>query len=140
MTIPVWPATLPKPERQSFQKTWTEGRLKRQAETGPPGYRRRFSAVAKPVSLSIIVSREQNEVFERFYDNDTAGGALPFYMPDPTKDGWPVLGGNGAQLLGSDGRPLLMSARWLCLFGETLPVITAVGISFRISFNIVVMP
>ncbi len=140
MTIPLWPASLPKPERQTFQKTWTDGRLKRQSEAGPPGYRRRFSAVAKPVSLSIVTDREQQEVFERFYDNDTAGGALPFYMPDPTKDGWPVLGGDGTQLFGSNGKPLLMSARWLCLFGDNQPVITAVGTRFRISFNIVVMP
>jgi hypothetical protein len=140
MTIPTWPTTLPRPERQSFQKTWMDGRLKRQTDSGPPGYRRRFSSVAKPVSLSILTSREQQEVFETFYEDETAGGSLPFYMPDPTKDGWPLLDESGRPLLGGDGRPVLMSARWLCFFGDTLPVITVVGIEFRISFNIVVMP
>lgn len=60
MTIPLWPATLPKPERQTFQKTWTEGRLKRQSEAGPPGYRRRFSAVAIRVARETFIAVSKN--------------------------------------------------------------------------------
>jgi hypothetical protein len=140
MTIPTWPSELPRPERDTWQKTPQEARLKRNNDSGPPSYRRRFSSVAKSVNLSILVGRGQKAVFDRFFDDTTAGGSLPFYMPDPTTDGWKLLTADGRSLLTSDGRQILLAARWLCLFGESLPTETIVGIEFRLTFSISVMP
>ncbi|KRB58454.1 hypothetical protein ASE04_27460 [Rhizobium sp. Root708] len=140
MSVAIWPEDLPRPERNTYQRTAAEARLKRQAEAPTPAYRRRFSSVPKMVTLSVMLSRAGKGVFDTFYEEDTSHGALPFYMPDPTTDGWPILTGDGQRLLMSDGRPMLMAARWLCLFGDTLPVETIVGVEFRITFNVSVMP
>jgi hypothetical protein len=140
MTVAIWPEELPKPERQTFQLTYMEARLKRQGDAGPPAYRRRFSSVAKPVTLSFVGTRSERAIFETFYVKDTAHGALPFYMPDPTTDGWPLLLGDGRPMLTSDGEPILIAARWLCLFGDSLPTIGVLGITFRVTFNVWVMP
>ncbi len=140
MTIATWPEELPKPERKTFQLTYLDPRLKRQGDAGPPAYRRRFSSVARPVTLSIVATRSERAIFETFFVERTAHGALPFYMPDPTTDGWPLLLDDGRPLLTSDGQPILIAARWLCLFGDSLPMITVIGVNFRVTFNIWVMP
>ncbi|MBC7313602.1 MAG: hypothetical protein H5U11_14005, partial [Rhizobium sp.] len=66
MTVPSWPSTLPRPERNTWQETPMEARLKRNPEAGPPGYRRRFSGVPEAVSLSILVDRNNKAVFDNF--------------------------------------------------------------------------
>jgi hypothetical protein len=61
-------------------------------------------------------------------------------MPDPTTDGWPLLDATGQPLLDGQGRPLLRAGTWLCLWGDQLPVETILGIEFRKTFSVVVMP
>ncbi len=140
MTIPTWPATLPKPERNTWSRSPLEARLKKQAEASPPAYRRRFSSVPKSVALSIVVSRAGKAVFDQFYEETTSFGAKPFYMPDPTTDGWALLGGDGNPLLTEGGQPILLSAQWLVFFGDDLPKEAIQGIEFRMSFSVTVMP
>lgn len=145
MTIAIWPASLPKPERSTWQATSQDVRRERQAETGPtmPG-RPRFSNAAKLVSLSILVSRDLKAVFDNFHEFDTRKGTRLFWMPDPTTDGWGLFDSNGQPLLISggadDGKPILLAARWLCSFGKTMPSEAVVGGEFRISFSVMVMP
>jgi len=138
--IPVWPTELPKPQRSGFQKQHQDPRLRRRAETGPPGYRRRFSSAAQFVSLSMSVTRDQVAIFENFHRNETALGTLPFVMPDPLTDGWELLTPDGEPLLAPDDEPVLIAAHWLCLFGESMPAITMRGIRFVITFPVTVMP
>ncbi|MET1410699.1 hypothetical protein ABVF61_00425 [Roseibium sp. HPY-6] len=138
--IPVWPAELPKPQRSSFQKQLQDPRIKKRAETGPPGYKRRFSSVSTLVSLSIKINREQLAVFETFHEVDTQMGALPFLMPDPITDGWPLLAPDGNALLAPDDEPILIAAHWLVLFGENMPAISKPGLQFVVTFPVSVMP
>lgn len=144
MTVPVWPTDLPRPERDTWGAEQQDARQRRQNDAGPPGFRRRFSKAAKKVSLSVQLSRDLKAVFDRFFDEDTKGGSLPFWMPDPTTDGWYLLTSSGERLLISggvnDGKPLLIAALWLCSFGEQMPRETVVGREFRISFSLVVYP
>lgn len=140
MTVPFWPADLPPPEKDNWQKSRQESRVKRNAEAGAPGYRRRFSSAAKQVNLSIIVNRSRKAVFDLFFEETTANGSMPFYMPDPTTDGWKLYAGNGQPLLTSAGKQILLAKRWLCLFGDSLPGETVVGLEFRMSFSVWVMP
>lgn len=140
MSYPVWPTTLPRPERSGYQLQPQDARRKRGFESGPPGYRRRFSAVAKMVSLSVVLNSYQREIFDTFYEVSCAEGAVLFWLPDPTRDGWPVLGATGAPLLGAGGVPLVASARWLCAWGDAPPIETLQGIEFRKQFQVVVMP
>lgn len=135
-----WPAELPRPERNTWQRTLTDPRLKRPNDSAVPSYRRRFSAVAKPVSMSILISRAQKAVFDQFYEETTRFGAKPFYMPDPTTDSWPLLDDAGNPILTDDGQPILLGEQWLVIFGDQPPSEAVVGVQFRISFSITVMP
>lgn len=138
--IPNWPTDLPRPMRQGYQSSPMEARLKRRAEAGFPGYRRRFSSVAEIVMLTLDVSRNERAIFDKFHRETSKFGSKTFYMPDPTTDGWALLTSEGGQLLASNGAPLLLSARWLCMFGDTQPATTVVGVRFRIAFDVAVMP
>ena len=92
------------------------------------------------VSLSIKITREQLAVFEKFHQEETAHGALPFVMPDPLTDGWPLLTPDGEALLGPDDEPLLIAAHWLVLFGENMPAVSKPGLQFIVTFPVAVMP
>ncbi len=140
MTVPVWPASLPRPDRETWQRTSQDARVKRQSTSGPPGYRRRFSSAAQMVTLSLTLSRRQAAVFDDFFRITTAQGSLSFWMPDPTADGWPLLTADGGALTTHGGAPILISAWWLCLFGDSLPAESVVGIEFRKTFSVVVLP
>ncbi|MBD3786827.1 MAG: hypothetical protein IE922_07620 [Sphingomonadales bacterium] len=140
MSYSEWPVELPKPERATWQRQRQDGRWRRQGDAGPPMFRRRISAVANLVSLSVVLDRNGKAVFDTFFDETTQGGSTLFWMPDPTTDGWPLLASDGSQLLTAEGAPLLLSARWLCSFGAEMPTETVIGKEFRISFSVVVMP
>lgn len=140
MTILVWPEELPKPERRTWQNQRQDPRQKRKNENGPTGYSRRFSSVEKNVSLTITLTRQQKAIFDNFYEHETQHGSLLFKMPDPTTDGWALYASSGQPLLVEDGVPLLLSAEWLCLFGDATPSETIQGIEFVIRFSVKVMP
>ena len=136
--ILTWPSELPPPERDTWQMTAQDPRRRRQSETGPPGYRRRFSSAAKLVTMSLVLTRSQKAVFDNFYWGDAKAGVRMFRMPDPTTDGWALLTPSGAPLLTPDGRPLLLSKIWLCAWGDQVPSESVVEqVKFRKSFNIV---
>lgn len=138
--IPSWPQDLPRPMREGFMQSFGEARFRRGSDVGPPGYRRRFSAVADMVSLVIDVSRDGRARFERFWNEDCSLGSLPFAMPDPATDGWELLTVDGSLLTTETGEPILLSATWLCLFSDERPAFTAIGIRWRIAFGVSVMP
>lgn len=140
MTVPVWPGALPRPMRDEYQVQMQDARLPQPPEVGPMGFRRQYSSVATDVRMKIDVSRNEKAIFEQFFIHDTRRGALAFWMPDPTTDGWPMLTGSGAPLLDHSGAPMLLAARWLCLFAQALPVETVIGNRFRKTFSVLVMP
>ena len=140
MSVAIWPAELPKPSRDGYEAQRFDARARRSG--GPvPGYRRRFSSAPRLVNLSIIdVPRALKEVFDNFYSLTTVDGVLPFLMPDPVTDGWPLLGADGRRILQGDQTSVLMSAQWLCLFGDQPPVETISGVRFDIAFSVAVLP
>ncbi|MER8762897.1 hypothetical protein [Mesorhizobium sp. M0968] len=109
-------------------------------DAGPPNVRRRFSAVASSVSFSTQLDRSQLARFDRFYDEETKQGTLPFLLSDPGTDGWPLLSDDGTPLLTDEGVPILMAETWLCLFGQQLPVVAAMDMIWKVTFQVVVMP
>lgn len=134
-----WPASLPRPERSGWQAERMEARRKSQSDAGPPRYRRRFSSVPTLVTLSLLLTRSEKAEFDNFHAATGYGSDL-FRIPDPTTDGWPLLTGDGAPLLTADGTPILLSALWLCSFGDSQPKETIVGAGFRKTFSLVVLP
>lgn len=135
-----WPSELPRPDRDGYQRTPQDGRRVTQSDIGPKRFRRRLSQVAHNVQMQLLLTRSQRATFDRFFADDCRGGTELFWMPDPTTDSWPLLDDNERPILVADGRPLLMSAQWLCSFGADMPVETVIGTMFRISFSIQVMP
>lgn len=141
--IATWPSTLPPPQRDSWQLQPQDARRKRQSDAGPPGYRRRFSAAARMVSLSVILTRDQRAVFDRFYHETCREGVVNFWIPDPTTDGWNITTHLGVPLLVDDvpGNNLVAAATWLCAWGDQTPVETIVQqVKFQKAFEIVVLP
>ncbi len=140
MSVAVWPSELPKPSRDGYQAQRLDARARRSG--GPvPGYRKRFSNAPRLVSLSLVdVPRSLKAVFDRFYEVITADGTLPFLMPDPVTDGWPLLASDGRPILQAGDTPVLMSAQWLCLFGDEPPVEHISGVRFDIAFSVAVLP
>jgi len=140
MTLPAWPAELPRPMRSGYQAQNMDPRIRRSGETGPPSYRRRYSSVARRVALVIDVPRALKATFEIFHEQVLSHGALPFTMPDPTTDGWPLLMSDGTPVLTAGGVRILLARQWVCLFGEEPPVEQVIGVRFRLEFGVVVMP
>lgn len=140
MTLPAWPPELPPPSRSSWQLTPQDPRRKRNVAAGPPSYRRKFSAVAKFVNMQIDLSRSEKSMFDQFFAETTRHGTLPFTMPDPTTDGWPLLTSDGIPIVTESDVPILVASVWTCLFGETPPSETHYGLRFRIDFSVVVLP
>lgn len=141
MTLPAWPTDLPKPVRSAYSASWSDGRQMRSSEYGPPAARLRTSAVPSMVALTVKLSRSEKAVFDTFWQQDLRWGALPFTMADPTTDGWGLLAADGSPVLDAEGNPILLSRTWTCLFAQDgLPSESLQGLTFNISFNVVVMP
>lgn len=140
MSLPVFPASLDRPLRDNFNQGLGDNRRMFAPEAGPLVPRPRFSRVADPVSMMLDVSRQQRAVFEQFWADDTRRGSLPFLMPDPGTDGWPLLDANGAPMLTAGGQPILLAKTWVCMFSDQVPAITAYGNRWRIAFGIGVLP
>ena len=136
----IWPDSLPLPTRAGYGQQRMDGRMRKSAETGPPGYRRRYSSNASAMSLVLLASRAQKATFDVFWDETLSAGSLPFLMADPVSNDWPLLTSDGKALLTHDGAAILVARQLLCLMGEAPPSETLRGVTFEIGFAIVVMP
>lgn len=141
--IPYWPSDLPQRVlADSFSEGLADGRLRTAMETGHAKSRRRFSSAPKPVAAGFKISLDEKARLERFWLEEIAGGSLPFLIPDQTRDGVALLADGGLQLLDDQGRPLINTAWWLVLAGESPPAFTTRnrGISYTATFPMMVMP
>lgn len=122
MSILTWPASLPQRVlAEGFNEGFRDGRLKTAPDRGPSKMRRISSSVGKPLQHSIRVDAEQLTILERFWEKDTGGGVLPFWFPDQTRGGIPILTAAGEPILTTNGAPLLSTKWCLVQFGDTGP-------------------
>ncbi len=139
--IPEWPTDLPRPLRDGFSSQRADARRRRQFETGPPRYQRRFSAVPVTHAMSLIADPAQIASLDRFFVETLQEGAVPFWMPDVTSDGRSVLEASGLPLVTEAGASLLLTRRILCVWGENPPHLGAFkGIGRTVEFSVVEMP
>ena len=117
MTVPVWPDEVPGCFAP-LDRVAADGRLRTTMEAGPGKNRRRSSAMVSAYTTSIPMRLNELGRFERFWDEDTAGGSLPFLLKDQIKDGRALLNGDSDPLLTDDDEPLLMTVWWLAMFGD----------------------
>lgn len=140
MTLPSYPAELPKPLQDGYQVARGDGRIMSRNDAGPPNIRGRYSAVVNTVQFSTFLSRSQLARFDRFYLDDTKRGSLPFLIPDPGTNGWPLLSDDGSPLLTDEGTPILLAEIWLVTFGGKLPVISNKATYWTVAFELTVLP
>lgn len=140
MAVPVWPAELPRPMRQGYGRADGEGRTRSRADAGPVRMRRRSSAVPQPLAMVFDFSVDELARFDRFFAEETAEGTLPFIMTDWTTDGHGLMTADGEALTDEAGNALVITARWLCQFGERLPERSVVGVRRRVQVTIEVLP
>ncbi len=140
MTIPFWPDQLPRPMRQGWQRTLPDGRLSTKNDGGPPRVRRQYSSAVSPVAMTIDVSIDGRECFNRFWE-ETVGGSQPFLVPDPTLTGIGLMDDSGNPITDDDGNQLVIEDWWLVLFDtQSAPAETVIGVRYRINFGLMVMP
>ncbi len=141
MAVPSWPGELPQRVLvDGYSEKQRDGRLFSRTQSGPGKVRRRYSSAVLQVSASLVVTYAQKSRFERFWEEETAGGSLPFIMPDQTHDGLALLDEEGNPILTGAGVPILITANWLARFGQEAPQITPWGLQFMASFQLEVLP
>jgi hypothetical protein len=73
-----WPATLPtNVQRDSFSYNPNSGIIRDEMDAGYPKIRRRFTAVTKEMSVSMVMTTEQLTTFETWFTNAPTNGTLP---------------------------------------------------------------
>lgn len=81
-----WPAQLPQDQFLNLTDQQQDSVLRTNMETGPPSRRARFTAVTRAVDVPIMMTGDQRAVFDDFYRDDLAFGALAFDWEDPSTD------------------------------------------------------
>lgn len=99
-----------------------------------------MSKAAQAVGVAFFVSHDQRGRFDRFFDDETEQGALPFLVPSWGIDNVGLLAADGLDLLTHEDAPLLIAATWVCMFGQTMPSVVPMGLQWRISFDLVILP
>jgi hypothetical protein len=141
VTVVRWPVELPCGVLLGSLQTGPRGsRLSTAPDYGQAKLRRRGPKIV-PVSCIIAVSPDLRARFDRFWDEDTAGGTLPFLYRDQQLDGYQLADESGAWLETEDGSPIRMESWWLVQFDKQEPAYSRLsGNKFQIQFSIVVLP
>ena len=138
--MPRWPDDLPCQPISGWPESLGENRSLNQGEQGPPRVRRKMSKRTDTVSLTYRFTRNDRARFERFYTEEVEDGSMPFLLPDPGSNNFPLLTAGGLQLMTHDDAPLVIASTWVCLFGTSLPSWVRSGQIWRCSFDWVILP
>lgn len=141
MSVLYWPSDLPQEVlAKDFSASPRDGRLAARTDTGPGRVRRRTSGAVAPVACRIITTWDGRMRFERFWNEETRGGVLPFLIRDQLLDGLPLGDEGGDTVTTEDDDILLIPAWWLVQFAtQAAPVWTAEGspwLTCRFSLNV----
>lgn len=79
----VWPASLPAPAINSLNETPPENTIRSNMDKGPPQLRRRTTANVRPISFNLLLTPEQTEILDAFYNDDTFSGSERFNYTHP---------------------------------------------------------
>jgi hypothetical protein len=140
MAVPVWPASLPQAmTRDDYSGSFGDGRERAPPEFGPAAIFLRTSAVAEPVRGRIIVDLTGLVILKNFWKVDLGRGRKPFLMPDQDRDGAPVTDSNGVIILGTDGNPVRISAKWLVQFVDP-PSHAQFGLEYAVTLSLEILP
>jgi len=80
----VWPSSLPqRPTVGGYQERFAETVLRTAMDAGAAKLRRRFTAAPRQIEVTFRMTAAQVAVLRSFYEETTAGGALPFDWVHP---------------------------------------------------------
>jgi hypothetical protein len=141
VSVIVWPDDLPCSVTTDSLATGPRGsRLATAPDIGPAKLRRRGPKVAAATGI-LHVTQDQRARFDRFWEEDTTGGVLPFLFRDQQVDGYPLEDDLGAWLQTETGEPIRIESWWLCQFGQQDPAYTRLtGRRFRIQISLIILP
>lgn len=78
-----WPATLPQEMlKDGYARSAGDNVIRSSMDAGPGKARRRFTAVAKPMVGSVLLTDAQLAIFKGFYADDLLDGSLRFDWVD----------------------------------------------------------
>lgn len=143
MTVPNWPEDLPQfSDVAGFGSGTRDARQITKMERGPAKVRRRGGPGLRPTSLSFTMTMDERARFELFWDEDLAGGVLPFTMPGQMLDSAILMDDDGADLLIDEtGLYLLMTDAWLVMVDQDGPSFEALSANiFRMRLNVIEIP
>lgn len=136
----VWPASLPQRALQEgYSERTADSRLRREADRGPPKFRRGSSAAPMVVSLRFRLEVGQKQTLENFIRDDLKGGSLQFKIPGQVYDGTPLTNDAGDFLTTTGGVIIARSQKWVVQF-DSLPTYDRPGLLWVASFSLLVLP
>lgn len=77
-----WPASLPQCPLRGRQRAPQPNVISLGTEVGEGKVRRRSTARTKRITMTFVLTRAQVAIFEAFFEDDIADGALSFTMND----------------------------------------------------------
>ena len=83
----VWPISLPQHLELGAQDTRQQGFIRSTTDTGPYKQRKRFTATARFLSGSMLLTGTQRATFETFYTTTISEGTDAFDFIDPSTFG-----------------------------------------------------
>ena len=83
MAAVTWPAALPDDVLAGYSEGTGGAVLRSSMDAGPAKVRRRFTAVARPIDVTIELTRAEVQVFLDWFDGTLAAGALDFDWVHP---------------------------------------------------------
>lgn len=87
MSTPSWPATLPPPLAEGYERQLGTNQIRSQPDAGPAKVRRRGTASVDVVAVSLLCTAAQRDAFEAFYRETLKDGTLAFQWADPAGGG-----------------------------------------------------
>lgn len=83
--MPTYPATLPN-QFLGLRDKKEDNVIRTQMDAGPAITRRRYTAVARTISVPVVFTGSQRETFDDFFRDDLKDGSLAFEWTDPVDD------------------------------------------------------
>ena len=94
--------------------------MKTPPEVGPVKLRPRFSSAPAPVVGQMRCTLNEKARMERFWNEDTSGGVLPFVFPDQVYNNTILMTEEGEPILTEDDEIILVESWWLVQFAEPI--------------------
>lgn len=143
MAALVWPDRIPsRLYRAGASLPLEDTRRRFETSAGPGRLRRKMSTAVRPVAGVIDMTAAEYAWLQVFYRDTTKGGVLPFWFPDAERRDMPLLSDETMLGVYATGEsPLLLSAWWLCQFGQEPPSPQpGAGGRMRVQLSLVVLP